>query len=99
VKEYPMARKMTRRIAAETLRRENEALIDEMSRFNAALVRGAHVVFHAKACDHRVVGVETGGWYVCRTAEGQTLKFKGDPDSVWADLLCQAGVNRHPYFA
>jgi hypothetical protein len=31
--------------------------------------------------------------------EGQTLKFKGDPDTVWADLLRQAGVDRHAYFA
>jgi hypothetical protein len=99
VKEYPMAHKMTRKMATETLRRENEALIDEMSRFNAALARGAHVVFHAKAGDHRVVGVEAGGWYVCRTTEGQTLKFKGEPNSIWADLLRQAGVNRHPCFA
>jgi hypothetical protein len=84
---------------SEELRRTNEALVDEMTRFNAALVRGAYVVFHAKAGDYRVVGVETGGWYVCLTAEGQTLKFKGDPDGVWTDLLRQAGVNRHPYFA
>jgi len=90
---------MAHKMAAETLRRENEALIDEMTRFNIALARGAHVVFHAKAGDHRVVGVEAGGWYVCRGPEGQTLKFKGEPDSVWADLLRQAGVNRHPYFA
>ena len=82
----------------EELRRTNEALIDEMTRFNAAVARGAHVVFHARAGDYRVVGVETGGWYVRRTAEGQTLKFKGNPDAVWADLLRQAGVDRHPYF-
>ena len=88
-----------RKADSEELRRTNEALVDEMTRFNAALVRGTHVVFHAKAGDYRVVGVEAGGWYVCRTAEGQTLKFKGDPDGVWADLLRQAGVNRHPYFA
>jgi hypothetical protein len=83
----------------EELRRTNEVLIDEMTRFNAALARGTHVVFHARAGDYRVVGVETGGWYDCRTAEGQMLKFKGDPDAVWADLLRQAGVDRHPYFA
>jgi hypothetical protein len=86
-------------IDGEELRHTNEALIDEMTRFNAALARGAYVVFHAQAGDYRVVGVETGGWYVCRTAEGQTLKFKGDPNAVWADLLRQAGVYRHPYFA
>jgi hypothetical protein len=86
-------------MAAETLRRENEALLDEMTRFNAALADGAHVLFHAKSGDHRVARVETGGWYVCSTAEGQTLKFKGDPDDVWADLLRQAGVSRHSYYA
>jgi hypothetical protein len=84
---------------AEELQRTNEALIDEMVRFNAALERGAHVVFHARAGDLQVLRVETGGWYVCRGLEGQTLKFKGDPDAVWADLLQQAGVERHPCFA
>jgi hypothetical protein len=90
---------MVRKMVTETVRRENEALIDEMSRFNAALACGAHVMFHAKAGDRQVLGVETGGWYVCRTPEGQTVKYKGDPDSVWADLLRQAGVTRHPYFS
>jgi hypothetical protein len=94
-----MACKMSHKMAAETLRCENETLMDEMTRFNAALACGANVLFHAKSGDYRVVGVETGGWYVCCTAEGQTLKFKGDPDGVWADLLRQAGVDRHPYFA
>jgi hypothetical protein len=64
VKEYPMVRKMAHKMVTETVRRENEALIDEMSRFNAALACGAHVMFHAKAGDRQVLGVETGGWYV-----------------------------------
>ena len=88
-----------RKVDSEELRRTNEALADEMVRLNAALERGAYVVFHAKAGDRQVLGVEAGGWYVCRGPEGQTLKFKGDPDDVWADLLQQAGVDRHPYFA
>jgi hypothetical protein len=92
-----MARQHT--IGAEELWRTNEALIDEMIRFNDAIESGAHVVFHAKAGDRQVVGVETGGWYVCRTPEGQIVKFKGENDTVWADLLRQAGVDRHPYFA
>jgi hypothetical protein len=88
-----------RKTDSEELQRTNEALIDEMVRFNAALERGAQVLFHAKAGDRQVLGVETGGWYVCLTPEGQTVKFKGDNDAVWADLLRQAGVARHPYFA
>ena len=88
-----------RKIDSEEVRRTNEALIDEIVRFNAALERGADVLFHAKAGDRQVLGVETGGWYVCRTPEGQIVKFKGDNDAVWADLLRQAGVDRHPYFA
>jgi hypothetical protein len=88
-----------RKLDAEELQCTNEALLDEMRRFNAALERGAYVVFHAKAGDRQVLRVETGGWYVCRGPEGQTLKFKGDPDAVWADLLQQAGVDRHSYFA
>jgi hypothetical protein len=91
-----MARR--RKIDADELRRTNEALIDEMTRFNAALVHGVYVIFHAKAGDRQVLRVETGGWYVCRDPEGKIVKFKGDPDSVWADLLRQAGVDRHPYF-
>jgi hypothetical protein len=94
-----MARNMTRKMATEKLRCENEALIDEMVRFNAALVHGAHVILHAKAGDRQVLRVETGGWYVCRDPEGKIVKFKGDPDAIWADLLRQAGVNRHPRFA
>jgi hypothetical protein len=94
-----MARKMTRQMATGELRRENEALFDEMTRFNAALARGARVLFHAKAGDRQVLGVETGGWYVCHTPDGQTVKFKGNNDAVWADLLRQASVDRHPYFA
>jgi hypothetical protein len=62
-----------RKIDSEELRRTNEALIDEMVRFNTALERGANVLFHAKAGDRQVLGVETGGWYVCRTPEGQTV--------------------------
>ena len=92
---------MTRqsKIDSEELRHTNEALIDEMVRFNAALARGARVLFHANAGDRQVLGVETGGWYVCRTPEGQSVKFKGDNDAIWADLLRQACVDRHPYFA
>jgi hypothetical protein len=87
-----------RKIGAEGLQRTNDALVDEMFRFNAALERGAHVFFHAKAGDREVISVEMGGWYVCRTPEGETVKFKGNNDATWADLLRQAGVNRHPYF-
>jgi hypothetical protein len=36
-----MVRKMAHKMVTETVRRENEALIDEMSRFNAALACGA----------------------------------------------------------
>jgi len=42
-------RDTTHKINAEELQRMNEALLDAMSRFNAALERGAYVVFHAKA--------------------------------------------------
>ena len=42
-----------RKADSEELRRTNEALVDEMTRFNAALVRGVHVLFHAKAGDGR----------------------------------------------
>jgi hypothetical protein len=86
------------KIDSEELGHMNEALIDEMIRFNAALVRGAFVLFHAKAGDRQVLGVETSGWYVCSTPEGQSVKFKGANDDIWADLLRQAGVDRHPHF-
>jgi hypothetical protein len=47
-----------RKIDSEKLRRSNEALIDEMVRFNAALERGAYVRFHGGRvciCPYRLV--------------------------------------------
>jgi hypothetical protein len=62
------------KIDAEELQRTNEALLDEMRRFNAALERGAYVVFHAKAGDRQVLRVETGGWYGLPRSRGPDVE-------------------------
>ena len=69
-------RKMARKMVTETVRRENEALIDEMSRFNAALACGAHVMFHAKAGDRQVTAWRQEGGTCAAPPRGRLLNTR-----------------------
>jgi hypothetical protein len=88
---------MTRR-TTQTAQQTNAALLDEMTRLNDAIAHGIQVFFHGKTTEKRILGVETGGWYVCQQADGQVVKHKGNITTDWPEILQQAQLARHPFF-
>jgi hypothetical protein len=80
------------------------AAADERERFNAACADGARPIISTWSGRHVVTEVSARWWYTAYP-EGQqpdelnTRRWLGRNDEVWADLLAQVGVERHPYFA
>lgn len=80
-----------------------KACADEIRRFNEALSRGAQPVTQTAFGAYRVLGISPD--FVLQTCPqgarpnwANTRSFYIANDGRWAELLRQAGVERHPLF-
>lgn len=71
------------------------AVADERSRFNKACKAGARPVLPTFVGPVVVTGVTPDFWFLNERGEA---RWAGANDQAWADLLAQAGVERHPLF-
>ena len=80
------------------------ACADEISRFNAAVAAGAVAILPTFAGPYRISQMRSDFWAIGYKPEyfGQYMYQSSwcmCNDGAWADLLRQAGVERHPLFA
>ena len=75
------------------------AITDEMTRFNAAIRNGAIITLKTFSGEYRVKWVDCDFWYHTDGNGGFGQSWAGCNNGKWADLLTQANVCRNPLFA